>query len=54
MLDILEWRHDWSKPRFTLGLIKHFLFGMIPEMIVHSKSQGTSISLLVTYIESSN
>jgi hypothetical protein len=40
MLDILEWRHDWSKPRFTLGLIKHFLFGMIPEMIVHSKSQG--------------
>ena len=40
MLEILEWRHDWSKPRFTLGLIKHFLFGMIPEMIVHSKSQG--------------
>ncbi|UPX17954.1 Sphingolipid C(9)-methyltransferase [Ascochyta rabiei] len=39
MLEILEWRHDWSKPRFTLGLIKHFLFGMIPEMIVHSKSQ---------------
>ncbi|CAE7201489.1 hypothetical protein PTNB73_05893 [Pyrenophora teres f. teres] len=39
MLDILEWRHDWSKPRFTLGLIKHFLFGMIPEMIVHSRSQ---------------
>jgi hypothetical protein len=23
MLEILEWRHDWSKPRFTLGLIKH-------------------------------
>ncbi|KAH9860512.1 Sphingolipid C9-methyltransferase 2 [Plenodomus biglobosus] len=39
MLDILEWRHDWSKPRFTLGLIKHFLFGFIPEMIVHSRSQ---------------
>jgi cyclopropane fatty-acyl-phospholipid synthase-like methyltransferase len=40
MLEILEWRHDWSKPRFTLGLIKHFLFGFIPEMILHSRSQG--------------
>lgn len=39
MLEVLEWRHDWSKPRFTLGLIKHFLFGFLPEMIVHSKSQ---------------
>lgn len=40
MLEILEWRHDWSKPRMTLGLIKHFLFGFIPEMILHSRSQG--------------
>ncbi|KAF2832001.1 S-adenosyl-L-methionine-dependent methyltransferase [Ophiobolus disseminans] len=39
MLEILEWRHDWSKPRFTLGLIKHFLFGFLPEMILHSRSQ---------------
>jgi hypothetical protein len=45
MLEILEWRHDWSKPRFTLGLIKHFLFGFIPEMIVHSRSQGTQPAL---------
>jgi hypothetical protein len=41
MLEVLEWRHDWSKPRFTLGLIKHFLFGFLPEMIMHSRSQGT-------------
>lgn len=47
MLEILEWRHDWSKPRFTLGLIKHFLFGMIPEMIVHSKSQGMFFPLII-------
>jgi hypothetical protein len=45
MLEILEWRHDWSKPRFTLGLIKHFLFGFIPEMIVHSRSQGTQFAV---------
>lgn len=46
MLEVLEWRHDWSKPRFTLGLIKHFLFGFIPEMIVHSRSQGKIFLIL--------
>lgn len=46
MLEILEWRHDWSKPRFTLGLIKHFLFGFLPEMIMHSRSQGMLTELL--------
>ncbi|PVI03805.1 S-adenosyl-L-methionine-dependent methyltransferase [Periconia macrospinosa] len=38
-LEILEMRHDWAKFRFTIGLIKHFLFGMIPEMIMHTRSQ---------------
>ncbi|KAF2652090.1 S-adenosyl-L-methionine-dependent methyltransferase [Lophiostoma macrostomum CBS 122681] len=39
MLAVLELRHDWCNFRFTLGLINHFLTGMLPEMIVHSKSQ---------------
>ncbi|PSN60416.1 S-adenosyl-L-methionine-dependent methyltransferase [Corynespora cassiicola Philippines] len=38
-LEVLEMRHDWSSFRFTIGLIRHFLFGFLPEMIVHSKSQ---------------
>lgn len=39
-LEVLEMRHDWAKFRFTFGLIKHFLFGMIPELIMHTRSQG--------------
>ncbi|KAF2013631.1 S-adenosyl-L-methionine-dependent methyltransferase [Aaosphaeria arxii CBS 175.79] len=38
-LDVLELRHDWCNFRFTFGLIKHFLFGMIPELIMHTRSQ---------------
>lgn len=38
-LDVLEFRHDWCKFSFTLSLFKFFLFGMIPEVILHSKSQ---------------
>lgn len=40
-LEVMELRHDWANFRFTIGLIKHFLFGMIPEMIMHTRSQGT-------------
>ncbi|RKP32150.1 S-adenosyl-L-methionine-dependent methyltransferase [Metschnikowia bicuspidata] len=38
-LDIMEYRHDWCTFRFTTSLFKFFLFGMIPEVILHSKSQ---------------
>ncbi|KAI1814848.1 S-adenosyl-L-methionine-dependent methyltransferase [Poronia punctata] len=38
-LEVLEYRHDWASFRFTLGLCKYFLFGMIPEVIMHSRSQ---------------
>ncbi|KAF2710303.1 S-adenosyl-L-methionine-dependent methyltransferase [Pleomassaria siparia CBS 279.74] len=38
-LEILELRHDWCNFRFTFGLIRHFLTGMIPEMIMHTRSQ---------------
>lgn len=39
-LEALEFRHDWANFRFTIGLFKHFLFGFIPELLVHSRSQG--------------
>ncbi|KAJ9151790.1 Cyclopropane-fatty-acyl-phospholipid synthase [Pleurostoma richardsiae] len=38
-LEVMEYRHDWASFRFTLGLIKFFLFGMIPEVIMHTRSQ---------------
>ena len=44
-LDIMEYRHDWASFKLTVHLIKYFLFGMIPEMIMHTKSQGTFGSL---------
>lgn len=38
-LDVLEYRHDWAQFSFTLSLFKFFLLGMIPEVIMHSRSQ---------------
>jgi len=39
-LEVLEYRHDWADFRFTAGLFKFFLLGLIPEMIMHTRSQG--------------
>lgn len=39
-LEVLEYRHDWASFRFTLGLIKFFVLSFIPEMIMHTRSQG--------------
>lgn len=39
-LDVMEYRHDWANFRFTIGLLKFFLFGMVPEVIMHTRSQG--------------
>lgn len=39
-LEVLEYRHDWANWRFTYSLIKFFLTGMIPEVIMHTRSQG--------------
>ncbi|VEU24337.1 DEKNAAC105555 [Brettanomyces naardenensis] len=38
-LDVMEYRHDWAQFSFTLGLFKFFLLGMIPEVIMHTRSQ---------------
>jgi sphingolipid C9-methyltransferase len=40
-LEVMEYRHDWASFRFTYGLIKFFLTRMIPEVIMHTRSQGT-------------
>ncbi|KAK7735304.1 Sphingolipid C9-methyltransferase 2 [Cytospora paraplurivora] len=38
-LEVMEYRHDWASFRFTIGLIKYFLTGMIPEVLLHTRSQ---------------
>ncbi|KAG6035722.1 Sphingolipid C9-methyltransferase 2 [Claviceps citrina] len=38
-LEVMEYRHDWASFRFTIGLVKFFLLGMIPELIMHTRSQ---------------
>ncbi|PHH78551.1 hypothetical protein CDD82_2979 [Ophiocordyceps australis] len=38
-LEVMEYRHDWASFRFTIGLIRFFLLGMIPELIMHTRSQ---------------
>jgi hypothetical protein len=40
LLEVLEYRHDWANFHFTIGLFKFFLLGFIPEMLLHSRSQG--------------
>ena len=44
-LEALEYRHDWVNFRFTLSLYRFFLTGMVPELIMHTRSQGTSSKL---------
>ncbi|KIW01472.1 uncharacterized protein PV09_07228 [Verruconis gallopava] len=39
MLDVLEYRHDWASFRFTIGLMVYFVTGMMPEVIMHTRSQ---------------
>lgn len=38
-LEALEYRHDWARFRFTLSLFRFFFFGMMPEFILHTRSQ---------------
>ncbi|KAK2787988.1 Sphingolipid C9-methyltransferase 2 [Onygenales sp. PD_12] len=38
-LEALEYRHDWAAFRFTMSLYKYFLTGMLPEVIMHTRSQ---------------
>ncbi|KAF2156857.1 S-adenosyl-L-methionine-dependent methyltransferase [Myriangium duriaei CBS 260.36] len=38
-LEVMEYRHDWASFRFTLSLYWFFLTGMIPEVIMHTRSQ---------------
>ena len=39
-LEVLEYRHDWANFYFTLNIFKFFLLQFIPEMILHTRSQG--------------
>jgi hypothetical protein len=44
-LEVLEYRHDWASFRFTISLFKFFLTGMMPEVIMHTRSQGKSLHI---------
>jgi hypothetical protein len=44
-LDVMEYRHDWSTFGLTMGNYWFFLTGMIPEVIMHTRSQGESSSI---------
>lgn len=39
-LETMEYRHDWANWKFTLSLFRYFFTGMIPEVIMHTRSQG--------------
>lgn len=39
MLEIMEFRHDWASYIMTPELFKYVFLSLIPEVIVHSKSQ---------------
>jgi hypothetical protein len=39
-LEIMEYRHDWASFRFTISLMWFFVTGMMPEVILHTRSQG--------------
>lgn len=41
-LEVMEYRHDWANFRFTLSLFRFFLTGMMPELVMHTRSQGMS------------
>jgi len=43
-LEVLEYRHDWCTSEFTWSLFKYFLTGMIPEVLMHTRSQGKRLS----------
>ena len=45
-LEVMEYRHDWANFRFTISLFRFFLTGMIPEMLMHTRSQGEHVPLL--------
>jgi len=38
-LEVMEYRHDWANFRFTISLFWFFLTGMMPEVIMHTRSQ---------------
>ncbi|KAK5137639.1 Sphingolipid C9-methyltransferase 2 [Meristemomyces frigidus] len=38
-LEVMEYRHDWASFRFTISLFWFFLTGMMPEVIMHTRSQ---------------
>ena len=40
-LEVLEYRHDWASFGFTMGNFRFLLLNFFPELLLHSRSQGT-------------
>ncbi|KIX09546.1 uncharacterized protein Z518_00626 [Rhinocladiella mackenziei CBS 650.93] len=38
-LEVMEYRHDWASFAFTTSLFRYFFVGMIPELLMHTRSQ---------------
>ena len=38
-LEIMEYRHDWANFKFTISIMWYFITGMMPEVIMHTRSQ---------------
>ena len=43
-LEVMEYRHDWASFCFTASLFRFFLMGMVPEVIMHTRSQGRALA----------
>ena len=50
-LEIMEYRHDWANFNFTWSLFRFFFTGMIPEVLMHTRSQGMLFPVHVITLE---
>jgi len=48
-LEVMEYRHDWASFRFTRSLFQFFLLNFVPEVIMHTRSQGLLILAKIKY-----
>lgn len=51
-LEVMEYRHDWASFNFTISLFKFFLTGFLPEMLIHSRSQGSWLTICSRFASS--
>ena len=45
-LEIMEYRHDWANFRFNMSLLLYVISNLVPEAIMHTRSQGKSFGCM--------